>query len=42
MGSAFAVAVIFLASYLTYHYEVGSMSGRFDRHVRIARSCALG
>src|SRR3989442_13475437 len=26
MGSAFAVAVIFLASYLTYHYQVGSRS----------------
>jgi len=26
MGSAFAVAVIVLASYLTYHYQVGSMS----------------
>ena len=26
MGSAFAVSVIFLASYLTYHYQVGSMS----------------
>jgi uncharacterized membrane protein YozB (DUF420 family) len=26
MGSAFAVAVMFLASYLTYHYQVGSMS----------------
>lgn len=26
MGSAFAVAVIFLAAYLTYHYQVGSMS----------------
>src|SRR6266545_2089089 len=26
MGSAYAVAVIFLASYLTYHSQVGSMS----------------
>ena len=26
MGSAFAVAVMFLTSYLTYHYHVGSMS----------------
>ncbi len=26
MGSAFAVAVVFLASYLTYHYHVGSVS----------------
>ena len=26
MVSAFAVAVMFLASYLTYHYQVGSMS----------------
>ena len=25
MGSAFAVAVMFLASYLTYHYQVGSV-----------------
>ncbi len=26
MASAFVVAVMFLASYLTYHYQVGSMS----------------
>src|SRR6266508_2839797 len=26
MGSAFVVAVIFLASYLTYNYQVGAMS----------------
>ena len=25
MGSAFVVAVMFLVSYLTYHYQVGSM-----------------
>ena len=25
MGSAFAVSVVFLISYLTYHYQVGSV-----------------